>query len=135
MTFFFVSTSVWTRAFTLFSSFLLPLKLRLPFMTFFLWGLRENIPTNIWGAIPPLVRSRRSKRVINSGFPPVRIWYGQSVYLKVYPCLVLEKSKTAKCLYIPQKTCCPYQFFVFFFSKTIVFVKSIRKTYENSKNP
>jgi hypothetical protein len=37
---------------------------------------------------------------------------------------VRTKPKTVKCPYIPQKT-------VFFVSKPIVFVKSIRKTYKN----
>jgi hypothetical protein len=64
---------------------------------------------------------------VYSGFPTVRIWYGQSVYWKVCPCPVRTKPETAKCPHIPQKTCCPYQLSLFFVSKTIIFVKSIRK--------
>jgi hypothetical protein len=51
--FFLVSTSVWKRAFGLFSSYLMPLNLRLPFMTFLFFGgpvkkipwLDPNFPT------------------------------------------------------------------------------------------
>jgi hypothetical protein len=32
---------------------------------------------------------------VESGFPPVRIWYGQSVYWKIRPCTVRTKPKTA----------------------------------------
>jgi hypothetical protein len=65
--------------------------------------------------------------VRSPGFPPVRIWYGQSEYWKVCPCPVRTKPKTAKCPYISQKTCCPYQLSVFFVSKIIFFCKIYQK--------
>jgi hypothetical protein len=58
----------------------------------------------------------------------VRIMEGLSVSV-----LFRTKPKTAKCPYIPQKSGCPYQLSIFFFSKTLIFVKCIRKTYENYK--
>jgi hypothetical protein len=45
-----------------------------------------------------------------TGFRPVRIWYGRSVFWKAGPYTVRTESKTGKC---PQKPCCPHQMSVF----------------------
>jgi hypothetical protein len=68
------------------------------------------------------------------GFPPVRIWYGQSVYWKVCPCPVGTKPKTAKCPYILQKNLMsvPIMFRIFCLKNHIV-CKIYQKSYENYK--